>query len=127
MSIQLDGSLGITFPDGSIMASAQQAARAWVNFNGSGTIAIRASYNVSSLTDNGVGNYTINFTNALADVNYAAIGNHNGVNAGVANVVFALDAPALYSTTQLSLTCFNGDAAASNRVDATRVAVAVFR
>ena len=45
--------------------------RAWVNFNGTGTVAIRASGNVSSLTDNGVGDYTINFTTAMPDANYA--------------------------------------------------------
>jgi hypothetical protein len=48
--------------------------RAWVNFNGTGTVAIRASFNVSSITDNGVGNYTVNFTNALADANYVVLG-----------------------------------------------------
>lgn len=47
------------------------AARAWVNFNGTGTVAIRASGNVSSITDNGVGDYTVNFTTAMADANYA--------------------------------------------------------
>ena len=46
--------------------------RAWVNFNGNGTVAIRASGNVSSITDNGVGNYTVNFTTAMPDANYAA-------------------------------------------------------
>ncbi len=46
-------------------------AKAWVNFNGTGTVAIRASFNVSSITDNGAGNYTVNFTNAMADANYA--------------------------------------------------------
>lgn len=44
---------------------------AWVNFNGTGAVAIRASGNVSSITDNGVGDYTVNFTNALPDANYA--------------------------------------------------------
>ena len=48
-------------------------ALAWVNFNGTGTVAIRSSYNVSSITDNGTGNYTINFTNALADANYSPV------------------------------------------------------
>ncbi len=43
---------------------------AWVNFNGTGTVAIRASGNVSSITDNGLGDYTVNFTNALPDTNY---------------------------------------------------------
>ena len=47
--------------------------RAWVNFNGTGTVAIRASGNVSSLTDYGVGAYGINFTAAMPDTNYATI------------------------------------------------------
>ena len=46
------------------------AARAWVNFNGTGTVAIRASGNVSSVTDGGVGVYTVNFTTAMPDANY---------------------------------------------------------
>jgi hypothetical protein len=48
--------------------------RAWVNFNGTGTVAIRASGNVSSITDNGVGDYTLNFTTAMVDVNYSLAG-----------------------------------------------------
>lgn len=47
-------------------------ALAWVNFNGTGTVAIRSSYNVSSITDNGTGDYTVNFTTATTDANYAA-------------------------------------------------------
>jgi hypothetical protein len=47
------------------------AVNAWVNFNGTGTVAIRASYNVSSITDRGTGQYTVNFTNAMSDANYA--------------------------------------------------------
>ena len=48
------------------------ACRAWVNFNGTGTVAIRASGNVSSITDNGTGDYTVNFTTAMQDKNYVA-------------------------------------------------------
>lgn len=48
------------------------ACRAWVNFQGDGTVAIRGSGNVSSITDNGLGDYTVNFTTAMPDVNYAA-------------------------------------------------------
>lgn len=48
-------------------------ALAWVNFNGTGTVAIRSSYNVSSITDNGTGNYTVNFATALSDANYAPV------------------------------------------------------
>lgn len=50
------------------------ACRAWVNFNGSGTVSIRASGNVSSITDNGAGDYTVNFTTAMPDANYAVMG-----------------------------------------------------
>ena len=46
--------------------------RTWVNFNGTGTVAIRAQFNVSSITDNGTGDYTVNFATALADANYSA-------------------------------------------------------
>ena len=47
------------------------ACRAWVNFNGTGTVAIRASGNVSSITDNGTGDYTVNFTTAMPDADYS--------------------------------------------------------
>ena len=46
--------------------------KAWVNFNGTGTVAIRASGNVSSITDSGAGNYRVNFTTAIQDANYSA-------------------------------------------------------
>jgi hypothetical protein len=49
-------------------------AKAWVNFNGKGTVAIRASFNVSSITDNGTGDYTINFITAMPDANYSIAG-----------------------------------------------------
>jgi hypothetical protein len=49
------------------------SAKAWVNFNGTGTVAIRASFNVTSITDNGTGDYTVNFTTALVDTNYVAV------------------------------------------------------
>lgn len=49
-------------------------AKAWVNFNGTGTVAIRASGNVSSITDNGAGDYTVNFSSAMPDANYCAVG-----------------------------------------------------
>ena len=48
-------------------------AKAWVNFNGTGTVAIRAAGNVSSVTDNGTGDYTVNFTTAMSDANYSFV------------------------------------------------------
>ena len=66
------------------LGSNEQAglAKAWVNFNGTGTVAIRAAFNVSSITDNGVGDYTVNFTAALADANYAPTFGSNWNGAG---------------------------------------------
>jgi len=67
--LQGDGTGALSWGVG--VASDSQLCKAWVNFNGTGTVAIRASYNVSSITDNGVGDYTVNFTTALADANYS--------------------------------------------------------
>lgn len=64
------------------------SAKAWVNFNGTGTPAILASFNVSSITDNGVGNYTLNFTNAFTDANYAMIFGICGGVVGINNSAF---------------------------------------
>lgn len=65
------------------------APRAWVNFNGSGTVAINASGNVSSITDNGTGDYTINFTTAMPDANYAASGFACGYNTNYTTALVA--------------------------------------
>ncbi len=50
------------------------AVKAWVNFNGTGTPAIRAAFNVSSITDHNTGDYTVNFATAMPDANYAVAG-----------------------------------------------------
>tara|TARA_R100001163_G_C4944408_1_gene114838 strand:+ start:96 stop:476 length:381 start_codon:yes stop_codon:yes gene_type:complete len=52
---------------------AQGRAKSWINFNGTGTVAIRDSFNVSSLTDNGTGNYTVSFSTAMANTTYAPL------------------------------------------------------
>ncbi len=54
------------------------SARAWVNFNGTGTVVIRDSGNVSSITDNSTGNYRVNFTTAMSDANYAVADSISG-------------------------------------------------
>jgi hypothetical protein len=56
---------------GPITMTGQYAAKAWVNFNGTGTVAIRDGGNVGSITDNGTGDYTVNFTTAIVDANYS--------------------------------------------------------
>lgn len=77
MSTKIDGTNGIIFPDSTTQSTAgltgnqSQLCKAWVNFNGVSGASIRASYNVSSVVRNSTGNYTVNFTNALSDSNYA--------------------------------------------------------
>ena len=61
-------------------------AKAWVSFNGTGTVAIRAAFNVTSITDNGLGDYTINFTSALPNASYAYALSQGGT-AGIGAVV----------------------------------------
>jgi hypothetical protein len=63
---------------------------AWVNFNGTGTVAIRASGNVSSITDNGTGNYTVNLTSAMPDVNYGCTETGGGSLQDCINVEIAI-------------------------------------
>ena len=63
-------SSNLQFNSGYGSVATAYGCRAWVNFNGTGTVAIRASGNVSSITDNGVGDYTINFTTAMPNTNY---------------------------------------------------------
>lgn len=95
--------------------------RAWVNFNGTGTVAIRASGNVSSITDNGTGDYTVNFTTAMPDANYGwAVG-----GSATTSVVVAVRADLSVPTTSaLRLTSYNASFAAN---DAAYLNVAIFR
>ena len=73
-SARIDNSGNLFFNSGYGSSARAFACRAWVNFNGTGTVAIRASGNVTSITDNAVGSYTINFTTAMPDANYAVKG-----------------------------------------------------
>lgn len=74
------------------------SCRAWVNFNGTGTVAIRASGNVTSITDNGVGDYTVNFTTAMVDANYSCI-----VTSNYGSAINPVSAP---TTTDVRVTGF---------------------
>ena len=95
--------------------------RAWVNFNGSGTVAIRGSGNVSSITDNGAGNYTVNLTTAVPDTNYCVVS--NAVNAGVAN---AFGFPEVSSSSAISIQTGTRSAPTTN-ADVNGIYVAIFR
>ena len=73
-------------------------AKAWVNFNGTGTPAIRGSFNVSSITDNGTGDYTINFTTAMPNANYCVQGTMSNASGG-ANAILPTNGGAVAPTT----------------------------
>lgn len=96
--------------------------RAWVNFNGTGTVAIRASFNVTSITDNGTGNYTVNFTTAMPDANYCAIAESAISAANTGNDTIA------YSTVSASSSqVLTNNPITAAAVDSALVHVAIFR
>ena len=103
------------------------SAKAWVNFNGTGTVAIRKGFNVSSITDLGVGRYTITFTTVMVDVNYCVTSacSPNGANTMYSPLVFA-GAPwatAAPSTTAFSILTNKND---TNVSDTSYITLAVF-
>jgi hypothetical protein len=98
-------------------------ARAWVNFNGTGTVAIRAAGNVSSITDGGTGLYTVNFTTALPDANYSAQLHCSSSAAGSGTGVIARQNGTI-STSQLGLEVVN---LSNSNYDSANVFAAIFR
>jgi len=100
MASSLNGT-GVAFSDSTTQASGKQAAKVWCLWNASGTIA--GSYNVSSVTVNSTGNYTINFTNALANSNYAFVGCSQQSISNYTGIV-TLASPASQTPTQFNTT-----------------------
>ena len=106
--------------------------RAWVNFDGTGTVAIRASFNVSSITDNGTGDYTVNFTNALADANYSIVSSCDSETQAQTNrssTVFSLMSGTTPTTTQCRFIAKLGNFSTATSLDSDRpfLYVAIFR
>jgi hypothetical protein len=103
------------------------ACRAWVNFNGTGTVAIRGSGNVSSITDNGVGNYTVNFTTAMVDANYSITASLGFLGSTVSSNSCAMvkDNVAIPSTTSFTVSTTLASNGAS--LDVERIFVSIFR
>jgi len=128
--MRLDSSSNLQFNSGYGSVATAYGCRAWVNFNGTGTVAIRASGNVSSITDNGVGNYTINFTTAFPDANYASLVNTQGSSTGsivgewgsYTSATNAFQAP---TTSNFRITTWNS--AVSGLADTAYVMASVYR
>lgn len=85
---RFDTSGNFLFNSGYGSVATAYGCRAWVNFNGTGTVAIRASGNVSSITDNGTGDYTVNFTSAMPDANYSWGGSSQNSTGGTVRSIF---------------------------------------
>jgi hypothetical protein len=97
--------------------------KAWVNFNGTATTTatlIRAAFNVSSIQDDGVGIYTVNFTQALPDVNYCV-----NASQSIGSIAAKIRVMEGYTTTSVTIRTSSGDT--STQSDATSVFVSVFR
>jgi hypothetical protein len=104
--------------------------KAWVSFTGTGTVAIRGSFNVSSITDNGTGLYTINFTTAMSDINYAfTTTGLSGPSGAYGTVIFNSTAGGGALATRTTSSIAIGTQAGGNgaQSDATTVDVAIFR
>jgi hypothetical protein len=102
------------------------ACRAWVNFNSIGTLTVRASGNVSSVTDNGVSDYTINFTNAMPDANYAIAGAAR-ITTSVQSANVGYYGTGVVSTTQVRIRSIQHGTSGNSYVDCETVSCAVFR
>jgi len=95
-------------------------AKAWVNFNGGGVVAIRAEFNVNSITDHTTGTYTVNFTSALTDANYVFQGNGfscKNYNEDDVNIV----------RTTTAIRILTRESSNASQVDPGQVSVAIFR
>jgi hypothetical protein len=97
------------------------SAKAWVNFNGTGTVAILGQYNVSSITDLGTGSYRVNFTNAMANSNYGVV---IGFRQNETVVGYQ---PASATTTSIDVYSRVGTASQGTLTDSEAISVAIFR
>jgi len=101
----------------------QGLAKSWINFNGTGTVAIRDSFNVSSITDNGTGDYTINFTSAFANANYVVTGTSGGQSSTSNGGVYQYDQGTAKTTSACRIITIT---TSGNNTDPPQIAVAFF-
>jgi uncharacterized protein (AIM24 family) len=127
-------STGVTVADNLLFNSGYGSSavgygcRAWVNFNGTGTVAIRASGNVSSVTDNGNGDYTVNFTTAMPDANYNVVGMCNGTAGTGFGLVSVFDAGTAGGGTNQSTTAVRiRSIVSSSTTDVSYINISTFR
>ncbi len=127
INARITSSGDLQFNSGYGSVATAYGCRAWVNFNGTGTVAIRASGNVSSITDNGTGYYTVNFANAMPNINYAVLGtcNKQGVTGYYGKVVNILESnPPTTTSCQI---CTEHTGGGTSNEDMTYISVSIFR
>ena len=107
---------------GPVTLTKQYAAKAWVNFNSSGTVAIRESGNLSSITDVSTGLFTLNFTTAMSDANYAVVGSGGNDSNDLRTININFDVTPTSSAVQVNCTSANNTTndTAYNAVTVTR-------
>jgi hypothetical protein len=123
----IDTSQNLQFNSGYGSVATAYGCRAWVNFNGTGTVAIRASGNVSSITDIATGTYTVNLTTAMPDANYAiqiSTGFASGVREDILGVLYN-DAPYTPTTTAYTIKFYRADTNVA--VDSNYSMTSIFR
>ena len=126
-TVNVDASDNLQFNSGYGSTATAYGCRAWVNFNGTGTVAILASGNVSSITDNGTGDYTVTFTNAMPDANYAFAGTGMPASAHGATHPRVIFPPRNDVTASSTRIIHTGAQSTTDEVDAERLYFAVFR
>ena len=125
-----DGISGdLKFNSGFGSVATAYGCRAWVNFNGTGTVAIREDGNVTSITDNGTGLYTVNFTTAMPDTNYAVAcsgsrDDTNNVGMALVNTRSGTASYNPYATTSIAISSLYAHTSA---VDSDFITVTIFR
>jgi hypothetical protein len=122
--MRIDSSGNLLFNSGYGSVATAYGCRAWVNFNGTGTVAIRGSGNVSSITDNGTGSYTVNFTTAMPDANYSAIAINDQSSNGSWYVNPYITTYSTSSVAYKNASSYTGNL---NPADCTYVSLAIFR
>lgn len=131
-AITVDASQIVSYTNnlGTVAGYPAYQCRAWVNFNGTGTVAIRASGNVSSITDNGTGDYTVNFTNALTDANYCVTTTTTGYAPGNPTRIVGIkgnEATGATTKTTSAVAIQSGQTGGANLYDMAELNVAIFR
>jgi len=119
----IDTSQNLQFNSGYGSVATAYGCRAWVNFNGTGTVSIRGSANVSSITDNGTGDYTVNFTTSMVDANYSTVSMGGRNPSGTGGESGSWNYSDRYSTSSVRILCIT----TIGNFDQPTVFVAVFR